>query len=579
MSYDNVMTAEEFASLVKRDPKQILRYMMEIAQASREFPDKALIIPFTSIPKDAPGNIYLRDFGRLFSGSTGLCRKAKLPEIEEVLNNLDGWFNIKGFTFEGYVLAGSAAVLACQVGDNKPSDGDFYPYYDSKNLIHNSVQETILVSYRKFLEDVEDSNEDHEEIRTMRNKNCTTLLVGERRPLQMIHRAHTSARSTVVGFDQMACKAFFDGEMVYFTIDAALCLYFGINPVDWRRESPSHMSRVTKYDEYHFVPIFPHLSFGFVDRRTPKSLPYKLPSAALRVDRTGYKNEQRLNVAIVLDRYVSESDYNEDTEIEKIGNLGLWYHATCMLIKGKYDLFPVFSDKPTYTLSNGYFVPLNCVLEKVAAGNKCDFYFGDERTWDISNEISNILVKVTDRGRNVKISAVSTEKLNRIIELQTEYRKIIDDRVAQLESSIPDTCVSRLTKIEFNISNPGAQFTSSFKPIRRETPQDYWGPECVYFECNTFHKIKFTLLCIRHRLKIEKSSYFGFFGKDLMLLLFSYIYVAHFRHEATINDNFLPIERIDIKQRFPWHDTTSDDEDLIQELIKNVTDSIKNSKK
>lgn len=571
MSYDNLMSAEEFASLVKRDPKEILRYMMEIAQASREFPDKALIIPYVSIPKEAPQNIYLRDFGRLFSGSIGLCRKKQLPEIEEVYERLDKWFNVEDFTFNGYVLAGSAAVLACSWDSNsEPSDGDFYPYYDPKNLVRNSVQETILVSYKKFLEDAELANED-EEIVTFRNKNCTTLVIESCKSIQIIHRAHTSPRSTVVGFDQMACKAFFDGEMVYFTIDAALCLYFGINPVDWRRESPSHMSRVYKYERYGFVPICPHLSFDFVNRVALNKEPYNLPSATLEILTMGLGKDKTLYVDFNAPYQTHESDYDGDHDIENIGCLGLWYHATCILIKQKFDLFPVFSDKPTEILNNAYFVPLEKVLHKVAAGRLSQFYFGDERTIQISDRISKALIRMNGRG-NCRMIPLNQDIIEKVVALQKEYCKIIDDRVAELKASIPDNCTLLLTKIEFNISNPGAQFTASFNPIRRETPRDYWGPECVEFECNTFFKIKFTLLCIRHRLK---NSYFGLFGKDLMLLLFSHIYRAHFRYEATIKDLFVPQPREIQKSRFPWCDET----DLIAELTTSISKKIMNSNK
>lgn len=577
MSYDNLMLAEEFASLVKRDPKEILRYMMEIAQASREFPDKALIIPYNFIPREAPQNVYLRDFGRLFSGVHVECRLEELPPVEEVFNRLNEWFNIEGFTFDGYVLAGSAAVLACSSNNHcEPSDGDFYPYYDSKNLLKNSVRETILVSYRKFLEDVEQANNE-EEITTFRNKNCTTVVIEYRKSMQIIHRAHTSARSTIVGFDQMACKAFFDGEMVYFTIDAALCLYFGINPVDWRRESPSHMARVLKYQRYEFVPIFPHLSFDFVTNTMKDKETYNLPSADstnLQIRTHGTRDDKILYVDFSTPYKTTESDYDGEHEIEDIGRLGLWYHATCMLIKQKFDLFPVFSDKPTEILDNAYFVPLEKVLNKVAAGRKCVFYFGDERTIQISNQIADSLVKVNGRSKQIRIVPLNKKTIDRVLELQNEYVKIVKERKEELEASIPDSCHALLTNIEFNISNPGAQFTASFKPIRRETPQDYWGPKCVEFECNTFYKIKFTLLCIRHRLK---NSYFGLFGKDLMLLLFSHIYRTHFKHEALVKDNFVPIVRENNKSKFPWHDEV-DSKAIVIELVQTISKNIQHGK-
>ena len=92
---------------------------------------------------------------------------------------------------------------------------------------------------------------------TVRNVHCTSIFIEDVSKIQIIHRAYKTPSEVVTGFDLMCCKAFFDGEDVYLTVDAAICIYFGINPVDWRRESPSHMQRILKYySKYDLVSYF-----------------------------------------------------------------------------------------------------------------------------------------------------------------------------------------------------------------------------------------------------------------------------------------------------------------------------------
>jgi hypothetical protein len=571
MSYDNVMTAEEFSSLVKQDPKEILKYMMEIAQASREFPDHALIISFESIPKDAPSNIAIREFGRLFAAArrSGLCRQGKLDEFSEVEERLENWFpNLEEMSFNGYVLAGSAVVLACQVFQNgersTPSDLDFYPIYDPKDLRKNnkSVQDLIMIPYNKFLEDIENIGAS---LVTKRNQNCTTVIYNDSMPAQIIHRAHTSERSVVVGFDQMACKAFYDGKMIYFTIDAALCLYFGINPVDWRRESPSHFNRVEKYARYGFTPIFPHLSFSLgKELADDKNKICIFPGGVSLHGYTYYDSSSNAYKAIELSLNVNHAEHESDydgTSSKGIDLLGHYYHAVCMLITRKFNLFPVFSEKPTETLTNAHFAPIRKVLEKTAGGNKADFYFGDNNTKHISDELARLVIRTNDRGNGKRAYPLTEDQLTRLIELEKEYQQIVVNREEELRMSIPKECYALFKSIDFIVSNPGSQFTASFKPIFREKPEDYWGPSCVPFECHTYYKIKFTLLCCRHRLKSEGKHWFGLFGKDLMQYLFSFIYLSHFRHETkkpVYNNGFqedvLRVVREDVRVRMPWYD-------------------------
>lgn len=621
MAYHNVMKANDFNNLIQKDPQFLIQYMLEIAQASRECPDSALIIPYTSILRNPPANVYISGFGHLFGTNItdgGLCRQEPLPSWWTVLEKIQTWApEMNELSFEGYVCAGSYPVLACQweKGKKWPGDADFYPFYDPSNLVGGDVHNSVMQSYQRFLKDLEDYMGDNKEYKATikRNENCTTIcrehgFKGNISELQIVHRAHTSPRSVVVGFDQMACKAFFDGEMIYFTIDAALCLFFGINPVDWRRESPNHLRRTSKYAYYGYVPIFPGLPFSLGkelkiscekafdnsnidnDARDNYTYGYSLPGetilraekAHIKEKRTGKKsifsNDHHFRLKLFSNyEYPQEdkeqkNDYDDDTT----DILMIWYYAVSRLIVQKPVVFTVFSNRPTEILTKPSLPNIRTIIEKVAGGPKANFYFGNIRTREISIELSKLSVRKSNwtgfSGRSVK--CLSFENLERYTALQQEYHKLIEARIVELEEMITPEHKKLLEGVTFKISNPGAQFTSSFKPINRVKPQDYWGPAYVPFDHTQFQRMKFTLLLIRrfrdHPIRILDLS--------AIKLLFRHLYVAHFTHWAAsldkvvkeypgdkilsriikledIGNNEKYIKTFDIiHQRLPWND-------------------------
>lgn len=622
MAYHNVMKADDFNNLIQKDPQFLIQYMLEIAQASRECPDSALIIPYTSILSSPPANVYIRNFGHLFCTDVAdgaLCRQDPLPAWSVVLERIQTWApEMNELSFEGYVCAGSYPVLACQWGKGKkwPGDADFYPFYDSSNLIGGDVHNSVLPSYKRFLKDFENymTNDDTVTVSVRRNENCTTICKEDGwsssnvRQLQMVHRAHTSPRSVVVGFDQMACKAFFDGEMIYFTIDAALCLFFGINPVDWRRESPNHLHRTAKYAHYGYVPIFPGLSFSLgmelrvscekgidntssYDDREDYYYGYSLPGETiLKAEKVHSKKtkgegkdlwskEHHFRLKLFWEGNNNNEIKNDYDSDDTTDILMIWYHAVSKLIVQKPITFTVFSNKPTEILSNPSLPNIRTVIEKVAGGPKTNFYFGNNRTREISLKLSKMSVRKSNwtgfSGRSVK--CLSSSKLEAFTTLQKEYRQLVEDRIVELERMVTSEHKKLLEGVTFKISNPGAQFTSSFKPINRVKPRDYWGPAYVPFDHTQFQRMKFTLLLIRrftdHPIRILDLS--------AMKLLFRHLYVAHFTHWAAsphkvvkeypgdkilsriikledIGDNEKYIKNFDtIQQRLPWFDKPS----------------------
>lgn len=602
MASYNCYSKDDFANLVQRDPKDILNLMLEIAESSRQHPDTAYLVPFSSIPTEPP-IVEMKDFGWLYAGDAS-CRTRYLPSFDVVTDRIERLMPFQDcLTWNGYVAAGSFAALACQPLDeidvnrmlNKPGDVNFYPYCSRLDRGEMSVEEAAMLGYKQFLEDITegiDRQYDDQMIWgaiTKRNANCTTVVieVSHQQPnyddeitqYQMIHRAHTSATSVIVGFDQMACKAFYDGTMAYFTLDAALCLYFGINPVDWRRESPSHMRRVHKYHTYDYKPIFPGLSLDLVKQlsATPH-IGYYLPGCLLvhryngshqspkskellseiyisfeshdvdcyfrfllnpnsvgvyDRDRAEFVRDNYLNLeqmpTIPFSAEAKESDYSSETT----AYMAQCYHALSMTIREKYNLFSLYNDEaPHLIIDHGRGVNVRDTLMKTIVGSSSEFYFGTSRVRELQREMSSLVVM--NHSRSIGVKMLSKQNLARLAQMQEELQAIFEARVKELEALVNPQVAKLQQGVKFITSNPGGQFTASFKPITRSRPEDYWGRHYVKTDSSRLRQLKMTLLCIRK----FGSPILKQLDKHIMRLIFDQLDMAYFRHAASILPSF-----------------------------------------
>jgi hypothetical protein len=589
MSQYNEYPAQDFANLVQRDPRLLVDLMLEVAESSRQHPDTAYVVPFTSIFPVAP-IAKPAEFGWLFAGEND-SRVHVLPTFATVqarINNLMPF--AEDLSWNGYVTAGSFAALVCQPIDQEhmnhaPSDVDFYPYCSPQDRGSFSTIESAMTGYRQFLDDMTTAIEIRAEFLdsiTKRNTNCTTIVTeinrhGPHKPsiltdYQIIHRAHTSPTSVVVGFDQMACKAFYDGEMVYFTLDAALCLYFGINPVDWRRESPSHLRRTHKYQQYGYTPIFPGLKQDLLSNSNRYYLPgcllglqhhfrntaeskhkktqevytttemffedsalklyckAKIDGAAglpqYQLDEITNITFHCLNIkdvpAVPFSKEATESDYSGETT----NSMAHAYHVLSMAIRDKFTLMSVYTEEaPNDIIDNANGIDVPSILKKLIVGRRSEFYFGTDRIYELQREMSQLVL--TNHSRSIGVKLLNKKTLQQLTIMQEELKTIFDARVAELEALIKPQIAKLQAGVTFITSNPGAQFTASFKPIIRARPEDYWG--CLYTPSkpSRLRQIKLTLLCIR---KYHRTT-LSLLDRNIIKMLFGYIDMAYFRCE------------------------------------------------
>jgi hypothetical protein len=628
----NLMSKEAFENLTKADPKFILNYMMDFAESSRQYPSNTLLVPYTHIPREPPAGRYVREFGCVFTDFPN-TRKLKLLDWETMhARMISRIVGLKALSFRGYVMAGSAVVVFA--GDSpsfSPADADFYPVYDVKagKAQGLSVQEQATSSFSNFLNDLQVLFDTHEkdvknggprpdgenkydiernvyrhkwDVKCRRNKYCATVVVGQWRieSRQFVFRAHPSAASVVAGFDLMACKAFYDGEMAYFTVDAALCLYFGINPVDWRRESPSHLSRVLKYLNYGFSPIFPGLSFDVYDKMTGYEKDLDRGSLGEYTINKGYigfivnkirkwdrtladcrlfvRNREHPFYRVVPDHpinpedgyvkdyadgnvRVEDSDYDADTAgiVQSIYD-PFEYLSVAGLVKGDLRKIHVFADRPVDLLHRDKTrsTDIRHILRKCQGGSFTRFYFPEmgDRILEIQTELSRLLV-AQNPNHQIRHRLLSDADRLREQDLRAELEEIVDARIIELEEREQFLCDTQdLYKIVFEVSNPGGQFTGSFQPIVRSSPKESFGSLCMWDRKPAFYYAKLEILKIRKFGRTRGCPYFAVLPLDLIKIIFEYLYDAHYRDFAVTTQSYpinLELSECEHK-KLPWCD-------------------------
>jgi len=565
MSVYQKISEDEFKAILKLPPPEILVYMLRVAEISRRAPDLAPVISYRNIPKKAPTTL-TREFGWLFCGlgtaptSNLIDESAAIAGLKEFVPFLDD-LNMAG----NYCLAGSAPIVACLSGEYNlrcPGDADFYPVLDMTLRDKMTSQDNAMRGYTAYLKDMDTICDKTSLVGskypymartyTYRNRHCTTTAMkynnadpemiarGEAlfpppkccTSFQIIHRGHTSPVSVVVGFDQVCCKAFYDGDQIYFTLDAALALYFRINPIDWRRESPSHMRRAQKYyDAYRFSPIFPGLDFNLgrdlsdnrqyylaraklvSTRNYNEPAPYidintdlRDPRLRLLINREDYDREDRQRVEY------QESDYDSDGTTPE---MALHYRCLSGAIKGQPEKMVVFAKRPLMIISQYETVNVKKILHRLITSEKSTFYTGSPRARAISKEMSRLTMR--HDGYEGHLTLMSIESMMKFTALHAELTTIFDERCADLQRLVM-TNTDHLTKVEFLVSNPGAQFTASFHPIIRRSPQDYFGSRYVHIDLTICKQSKLWCLWARNR-----SFLFRGWDLNLIKLLFFWI--------------------------------------------------------
>jgi hypothetical protein len=423
---------------------------------------------------------------------------------------------IKGMGFSGYVMAGGAALAV--VGgtfQSHWSDIDYYPIYTGSG----DRQTRIMTSYNQWLKDFDGLGLNITHVR--RSERTTTIEINWpnsrthfESPIkthQMIHRAYRTPEEIVVGFDQPCCKAFYDGSGVYVTLDCALCIQYGINPVDWRAESPTHIKRVLKYYNRCFHWVIPKFELevgkalrfagGLIMNRKIKKdadvFQYELLDSRFG-DYAVIINRDEFPVPVHSSAYQSDYEPSAIDAFERDGydipteeNQELGTHPKKL---GLSNIRAAATDHPTYFIAYSLditsFITGSFIADDYAALIDAqpyrDYYLHRKRMCEIAGEIDLILgrlrwkkTKPSRRGKGTMIAGAKPHRfdaggLNRYATLCSEAKKLHANylNVVIIRSA---AMLKRRTEVQFVFDNPGSQITASFNPILRTGPVGYWG--------------------------------------------------------------------------------------------------------
>ena len=526
----NLLTEAEFGRVCSSlDGDRLITYMLELSEANRRNPSNAAIVRLDHI-----GEMKMRYGIPQIDGPPKTdpfqCSWASMPAVHEIIapTNVQIWSfrteneknTISHMDYDDYVLAGGSVVLAARGYSFKDlevkffCDYDFYPVYDRRNSEMTPLEQ-VQQGYDNFGVDVDSGQVDV----VIRGRDCTTIR-SDGTSLQIVHRGHPSPVSVVAGFDQMCCRAFFDGEAIYLTVECALCIIHGINPIDWRRESPTHLLRGLKYYQRGFSMIFPGLPKTVTEVQLPGyQLKYTTLASVHVPEITGAYSLQRTRLNEDGEQEIS--DYA--TEIDAPHRVGANYGGLLKAIKTgqpiSYLATDQFGDKAKV-------IDIRATLVKLHDHSDREIIYKPDGGQFVAmlDEISRFVVRFNDRAR-AKVIPLSPAQLARFVECQHRINEIIDAAVVKYDYLL-NTQRELFKGVRFEMDNPGKQFTGSFQPIIRRCPADYWSDQYVDFEHHLLYKVKLTLLCIR---KFDQQSALRLLDLNIMKLVFDNLDYYYFR--------------------------------------------------
>lgn len=521
----NTITAQQLLNVLKRPAPEILQIILMIGENSRLHPDQALVISSSELDQ-------IQDLQNLVKGDqTYGCAYARAawPNVEAYTDRHTGLNILKSnlifskdpeppLTFDGYVLAGGLVTAALSKVQFRDTDADFYPWSNETNP-GDRLRE-IENGYRNFLRDAETFGErilptpnDEDRIFVRRSQHTTTIeyhtvhlnyqdagyVFNAPSSYQIIHRGHTSPVSVVVGFDQPCCKCFFDGHEAYATLDAALCILLKINPIDWRRESPTHFQRAFKYMSRGFTVLYPGLPQAI-------DVGYTIGNTELQFNNNNHYWYQKTIDA-------GESDYEPYHDANYYHVL---YHNLNCIAKGKLENGVITAKTPWEISDPETFMAgrIGGMLKKIATTRYSQKYLGI----DFNSEVVDLLFPIVC-GSSLTLKDVENEDFDGDLRRLMEIRRRVQSQIRVMEEKYEQglrKIEEKLQEVKFIMSDPGRQYTCSFQPIRRASAAEFWGPSYIPFDMNVNNRARLTFVAIWYK---KRSPYIAALPKDVIKMI------------------------------------------------------------
>lgn len=546
MTEYNILPKEDWERLKQMPIEQAIHTIFTISEFNRTNKKPFLL------PKSYFNNEINKYIAELTDDSNFMLAKAsqRYTEPKQMKHLVP---NCESFTFNGYIIAGGAALLTVTGFYSDDIDIDFYPIFRSDEA--PTLQEKIMISYNQWLSDCNDAYEKSWIMDVSRGEHNTTILtrelklpkteefsLSEKYPkkLQLIHRAYITPEEVIAGFDQPCCKAFYDGKDTYVTLDCALCIHFNINPLDWRAESPTHLERALKYKRRGFSIVCP--KFHFADSahlfQFSRGIIHSIEQneCKLLLFSRIYDLEKITNIGeFPIEKHISEfaSDY-ELTSIVKLENEGSSIatpenptgHHQRKVNYIRANLRAAVKNLTTYAIVRADNIDNFQKLKFTEFDfmsyieHQCyrDFFLHRDRMKQIQKEISDIEQRIKIKRKqkrgieSSKPHRFRTEESEKYVALCKEAKQLYDDYVKTFLQNWPAIFERRKT-VQFVFENPGSQFriNASFNPIHKGSHTEYWGKNATLINYEHIAWDQIISLCV-----LIKRGVLMFLPRDLL---------------------------------------------------------------
>lgn len=371
-----------------------------------------------------------------------------------------------------HVLIAGGSVSSILIKSN-PHDIDLFIYDLTPAAATQRVNELIndlSTAYDQYLTEKEKEKNtgkrgppEHCSFKFIRNKNCLTLIFDDKYTFQIILRIYQNISQILHGFDLGSSAVGFDGNNVYFTSLSKFAYEYSCNILDTTRRSTTYEHRLVKYYNRAFDIILPHLDVSKIRNTNSK---YRMDDVC-ELPYLVFSYSTVMGNKISVSRFLGSSDTSgSDYQIEDLDEHKIFYINLHNLVWNKPDFYfyredvkdkdkdNVLSTKPLFSRRRviNYYDELITKLSKNGSVNikMLKKYVKD------TSAILRILIEKGDTDSQFTTVLSQT--------VQGEKMRIL---------AITDQLLAQSYPLQWMITNPGTQITSSFNPIIEDQSKWY----------------------------------------------------------------------------------------------------------
>jgi len=568
MSYGNLVSADVFLSITEWPRKKILEFMLGLAAYNRRDSTNIPLIKMSDIPSRMPTKNYMREFGCLFSGGGFIRSKCQNTRKNFLSSNSI----IQHLDYANFIIAGEAIcrfakgsyiseeekIDMYQIGNNETFDLDAYD-----NLL-STIDNNVAHASKKFK-------------CARRTVNYTDVYIHAGPPLfiRIHHMTHQIAKDVLNTIDMMPCRCFYDGKETYFSLDGALALFFGINPIDWTRYSNEYAKQLRH--SYLGVSLFPGLSFSLVNYMVAKEKKYELPFATLEVVS---QDDDSKKVTFTLKSCFKLITFKTHNSPAAVKSNNMRRNFEC-LKKGQSDEIATCTKKINKIRSvNLRSVDVKFFLDRLTKPGELDKYFG-------SNAYRVMLEKAKTLTEEIPMDE---EKAKIFLELNTQLREMFASTekryIKQLKPSF-----KQLKEFKTRVPAVYSLETKFYiSPDGYDDMESFWGEQFMAHNSVLNVDAKIQLMLIR---KHRERHFFKKCPKGVFHLIFYWLDVAYVNMvtDGKVQDTWTSPTSKELENsthyRFPWSNSkaeadgedkrrfTPSKEDRITMIVDNGNDQLR----